>query len=92
LEAVELLALKAAAMFDRGEPCGNEAGAAKYLAAEAGFQACDVALQVFGGFGYSREYHIERLWREVRLYRLAPLSQELVLNHLARHALGLNVH
>jgi acyl-CoA dehydrogenase len=92
LEAVEMLALRAAAMFDRGEPCGNEASAAKYLAAEVGFRTCDLALQVFGGFGYSREYHVERLWREVRLYRLAPLSQELVLNHLARHALGLTVH
>jgi acyl-CoA dehydrogenase len=89
LEAAEMLALKAAGMFDRGVPCGNEATAAKYVAAEAGFLACDAALQVFGGYGYSREYHIERLWREVRLYRLAPLSQELALNHLARHALGL---
>ena len=89
LEAAELLALKAAWLFDRGEPCGNEANAAKLLAAEAGFKACDAAVQTLGGFGYAKEYHVERLWREVRLYKIAPLSQQLVLNHIARHALDL---
>ena len=66
-----------------------EANAAKYLAADAGFQACDAALQTHGGFGYAREYHIERLWREARLFRLAPVSQEMVLNYLSERVLGL---
>ena len=69
--------------------CGAEANAAKYLAADAGFQACDAALQTHGGFGYAREYHIERLWRESRLFRLAPISQEMVLNYLSERVLGL---
>jgi alkylation response protein AidB-like acyl-CoA dehydrogenase len=89
LEAAEILAMKAAWLFDSGQPCGKEANAAKLLAAEAGFEACDAALQTFGGFGYAREYHIERLWREVRLYRIAPVTQEMVLNYLAQHVLGL---
>jgi acyl-CoA dehydrogenase len=89
LDAAELLALKAAWLFDHGQPCGAEANAAKYLAAEAGFEACDAALQTLGGFGYAKEYHVERLWREVRLYRLAPISQEMVLNYLSQHVLGL---
>lgn len=89
LEAAELMALKAAEMFDAGVPCGPEANASKFLAADAGFQACDAALQTHGGFGYAREYHIERLWRESRLYRLAPISQEMVLNYLSEHVLGL---
>jgi len=89
LEAAELLAFKAAALFDRGEPCANEANAAKLLAADAGFEAADAALQTLGGFGYAREYHVERLWREVRLYQIAPVSQQMVLNHLAQHVLKL---
>ena len=72
LESAELLALKAAWLFDQGLPCGKEANAAKYLAAEAGFYACDQALQTLGGFGYSKEYHIERLWREVRRSNWLP--------------------
>jgi alkylation response protein AidB-like acyl-CoA dehydrogenase len=89
LEAAELLALKAAWLFDQGRPCGREANAAKLLAADAGFAACDAALQTLGGFGYAKEYHAERLWREIRLYRLAPISQEMVLNYLSHHVLGL---
>jgi acyl-CoA dehydrogenase len=89
LEAAELVTFKAAWLYDHGRPCGREANAAKLLAADAGFAACDAALQVHGGFGYAREYHVERLWREVRLARIAPISQEMVLNHLAEHALGL---
>ena len=89
LEAAELLALKAAWLHDCGSPCGREANAAKLLAADAGFAACDAALQTHGGFGYAREYHVERLWREVRLVKLAPISQEMVLNYLAQHVLGL---
>jgi hypothetical protein len=89
LEAAELMAFKAAWLFDRGEPCGAEANAAKLLAADAGFEAADAALQTLGGFGYAKEYHVERLWREVRLYKIAPVSQQMVLNHLAQHVLGL---
>lgn len=89
LESAELLALKAAWLFDQGLPCGKEANAAKFLAAEAGFFACDQALQTLGGFGYSKEYHIERLWREVRLFKIAPISQQMVLNYLSTHVLGL---
>jgi alkylation response protein AidB-like acyl-CoA dehydrogenase len=89
LEAAELLAMKAAWLYDHGQPCGPETNAAKYLAADAGFQACDAALQTLGGFGYAREYHVERLWREIRLYRIAPISQEMVLNYLSQHVLHL---
>jgi alkylation response protein AidB-like acyl-CoA dehydrogenase len=89
LEAAELLAYKAAWLFDQGSACGAEANAAKLLGARAGFRACDVALQTFGGFGYARETHVERLWREVRLYEIAPITQEMVLNYLAEHVLGL---
>ncbi len=89
LEAAELMAMKAAALFDALQPCGKEANAAKYLGAEAGFLACDRAMQTHGGFAYAKEYHIERLWREVRLLRLAPISQEMVLNFISTSVLGL---
>jgi acyl-CoA dehydrogenase len=89
LAAAELLALKAAWLFDNGQPCGAEANAAKLLAADAGFAACDAALQTLGGRGYRSDTHIERLWREVRLYRIVPISNEMVLNYLANHVLGL---
>jgi len=89
LQAAELMALHAADLFDRGLHCGAEANAAKYLAAEAGFDTCDAALQTHGGFGYAREYHVERLWRESRLFRLAPISQQMVLNYLSEHVLDL---
>jgi hypothetical protein len=89
LECAELMCLKAAWLFDSGRPCGAEANAAKLMAAEAGFEACDVAVQTHGGYGYAKEFHVERLWREVRLYKIAPVSQQMVLNHLAEHVLGL---
>jgi acyl-CoA dehydrogenase len=89
LEAAELLAYKAAWLFDHGRPCGAEANAAKLLGARAGFRACDAALQTLGGFGYAREAHVERLWREVRLFLIAPITQEMVLNYLAEHVLEL---
>lgn len=89
LQAAELMAMHAAERYDAGLSCGAEANAAKYLAADAGFVACDASLQTHGGFGYAKEYHIERLWRESRLYRIAPISQEMVLNYLSEHALGL---
>ncbi len=89
LESAELMCLKAAWLFDAGRPCGAEANTAKLLAAEAGFEACDVALQTHGGYGYAKEFYVERLWREVRLYKIAPVSQQMVLNYLAEHVLGL---
>ncbi|HET8631325.1 MAG TPA: acyl-CoA dehydrogenase family protein [Thermomicrobiales bacterium] len=89
LAAAELLALKAARLFDEDRPCGAEANAAKVLAAEAGCATCDAAVQALGGRGYRKDYHVERLWREVRLYKIAPISQEMALNYLAEHVLGL---
>ncbi|RMF93013.1 MAG: acyl-CoA dehydrogenase, partial [Nitrospinota bacterium] len=89
LEAAALMVYKAAWLYDRGEPCGREANIAKYLAAEAAFEAVDRALQTFGGFGYAREFDVERLWREVRLYKIAPVSQQMALNYIGEHVLGL---
>jgi acyl-CoA dehydrogenase len=89
LETAELMCLKAAWLFDQGRPCGAESNAAKLLAAEAGFEACDAALQTHGGYGYAKEFHVERLWREVRLYKIAPVSQQMALNYLSEHVLGL---
>jgi alkylation response protein AidB-like acyl-CoA dehydrogenase len=89
LETAELMCWKAAWLFDHGRPCGAEANTAKLMAAEAGFEACDVALQTFGGYGYAKEFYVERLWREIRLYKIAPVSQQMVLNYLSEHVLGL---
>jgi alkylation response protein AidB-like acyl-CoA dehydrogenase len=89
LETAELMCLKAAWLFDHGRPCGAAANTAKLMAAEAGFEACDVAVQTHGGYGYAKEFHVERLWREVRLYKIAPVSQQMVLNYLSEHVLEL---
>lgn len=89
LAAAELLALKAAWLFDNDQPCGAEANAAKYLAAEASVAACDAAIQTLGGMGYRKDQHVERLYREARLYKIAPISQEMALNYLSEHVLGL---
>lgn len=89
LEVAELMCLKAAWLFDSGRPCGAEANAAKLVAADAGFEACDVAVQTHGGYGYAKEFHVERLWREVRLYKIAPVSQQMALNYLSEHVLHL---
>ncbi|TSD92961.1 acyl-CoA dehydrogenase [Skermania sp. ID1734] len=89
LEAAELTAMHAAELFEAHKECGLESAAAKYLGAEAGFEACDRAMSTFGGYAYSKEYHIERLWREVRLLRNAPFSQEMVRNYISSKALGL---
>jgi acyl-CoA dehydrogenase len=89
LEAADLLWQRAAWACDRGEAAGGHANVAKIRAAEAAFIACDRALQTFGGFGYARELHVERYWREARLLRLAPVSQEMARNYLAEHVLGL---
>ena len=89
LAAAELMVRKASWLYDRGEPCGAEANMAKYLASEWGFEAADRALQTLGGFGYAREFDVERYWREVRVMRIAPVTQEMVLNYLGQHELGL---
>ncbi|MEE8394410.1 MAG: acyl-CoA dehydrogenase family protein [bacterium] len=89
LEAAHLLTFKAAWLYDRGRPCGAEANAAKYLASEAGFQAADRAMQAHGGMGYSKEFHVERYWREAKLLKLAPISPEMILNYIAERVLGL---
>jgi acyl-CoA dehydrogenase len=89
LDAAEVMCWKAAWLFDHGRPCGREANTAKLISADAGFYACDAALQTFGGFGYAKEFYVERLWREIRLYKIAPVSQQMALNYLAEHVLGL---
>jgi acyl-CoA dehydrogenase len=89
LDAAELMCWRAAKLYDAGEPCGREANSAKFLAAEAGFFAADRAVQTHGGYGYAKEYHVERYFREVRVMRLGPVSQELILAYLAEHVLGL---
>jgi acyl-CoA dehydrogenase len=89
LEAANLMAMKAAHLYDAGQPCGVEANATKYLGAEAGFEACETAVLVHGGMGYAKEFHVERLMREVMLARIAPVTRELILCHVAEKALGL---
>ena len=89
LDAAELMIRKAAWMLDNGQPCGAEANMAKWLAADACFQAADQAMQTHGGFGYAKEYHVERYWREARLMRIAPISQEMIQNYVCEHVLGL---
>lgn len=89
LETAQLMVQKGAWKFDHDQPCGEEANIAKHEAAEAGFEACDASIQTHGGMGYAREFHVERLWREVRLYKLAPVSQEMALNFIGEHVLKL---
>jgi acyl-CoA dehydrogenase len=89
LEAANLMTFYAASLHDAGEPCGTEANAAKLLAAEAGFKTCERAVLTHGGFGYAREYHVERLFREIMLPRIAPVSAELILCNIAEKKLGL---
>jgi acyl-CoA dehydrogenase len=83
------MVLDAAGKYDRGEPCGAAANAAKYLAAEAGFRACETAIMTHGGFGYAREYHVERYLREMLIARIAPVSPQLILCYIAEKVLGL---
>jgi acyl-CoA dehydrogenase len=89
LEAAWLMAMRAASLYDAGQSCGVEANAAKYLAAEAGFKACTQAVMTHGGMGYAKEFHVERLLREVMITRLAPVSPQLILCNIAEKALGL---
>ena len=89
LDAAELMIRKASWLIDNGQPSGAEANMAKWLAADACFQAADQAVQTHGGYGYATEFHVERYWREARMQRLAPISQEMVLNYVSEHVLGL---
>lgn len=89
LEAAWMMVQKAAWLYDNGKPCGAEANAAKYLAGEAGFNACQQAIMTHGGFGYAKEYHVERYLREVMIPRIAPISPQLVLSFIAERVLGL---
>ena len=89
LEAADLMTAKAAWQHDQGVACGPAANAAKYLAAEAGFKACQTAIATHGGYGYAKEYHVERYFREVMIAKLAPVSPQLVLCFIAEKVLGL---
>ena len=89
LEAANLMAFRAAALFDAGRDCGAEANASKFLGAEAGFNACEAAVLAHGGMGYAKEYHVERYFREAMIARIAPISREMVLNYIAERVLGL---
>jgi acyl-CoA dehydrogenase len=89
IEAADLMTNKAATLFDAGEPCGAEANMAKLLAADASWEAANVAVQTFGGYGFDAEYDVERKFRETRLYQVAPISTNLILSYLAEHVLEL---
>jgi acyl-CoA dehydrogenase len=89
IEAADLMRVRAAELFDRGEPCGAEANMAKLLAADASWEAANVTVQTYGGFGFAEEYDVERKFRETRLYQVAPISTNLILAYVAEHVLGL---
>jgi len=89
LQAADLMVQKAAWLYDEGRNCGAEANAAKYLAAEAGYRACERAIFTHGGMGYAKEYHVERYMREAWIPRLAPVSPQLILCFIAEKVLGL---
>jgi acyl-CoA dehydrogenase len=89
LEAANLMVMNAAWRYDQGLPCGAESNAAKYLSGEAGFKACETAVLTHGGFGYAKEYHVERYFREAMLLRIAPISTQLIMCYIAEKVLGL---
>ncbi|MBR9891928.1 acyl-CoA/acyl-ACP dehydrogenase [bacterium] len=89
LEAADLMVWQAARLYDAGEPCGAEANAAKFLAADAAFEACDRAVRTHGGFGYAKEYHVERYFREIVLPRIAPVTREMIMSFIAERVLEL---
>jgi acyl-CoA dehydrogenase len=89
MQAAEMMLRKAAALFQAGEPCGEDANIAKMLASEASWEAAEACMQTHGGFGYAREYHVERRWREARIQRIAPISTNLILAYVAEHVLGM---
>ena len=89
IEAADMVLRRAAARFDAGMPCGDDANMGKLLASEAAWHAAEACLQNHGGFGYAREYDVERKWRETRLFQIAPISTNLVLSYIAEHMLGM---
>jgi acyl-CoA dehydrogenase len=89
LEAAWQMVLKGAWLYDRGQPCGSEANAAKFLGARAGHEACQQALMTHGGYGYAKEYHVERLLREVMITRIAPVTEQMILSFIAEKVLDL---
>ena len=89
LRAADMMNRAACALFDAGQPCGEEANIAKLLAAEASWNAGEACMQTHGGFGYAREYDVERKWRETRLFQIAPISTNLILGYLGQHVLGM---
>jgi len=89
VEAADLMRFRAAWLFDRGRPCGPEANMAKLLASEASWEAANACLDTYGGYGFVREYDVERKFRETRLYRVAPVANNLILAYLGRHVLGM---
>ena len=89
LHAAELVIRDASWRYDNGLDCGAQANLAKYLASEAAFECADRAMQTHGGFGYAKEYDVERYWRESRLMKIAPVSQEMVMNYVSNKVLGL---
>ena len=88
-QAADLVLRRAAARFDAGLPCGDDANMGKLLASEATWHAAEACLQAHGGFGYAREYDVERKWRETRLFQIAPISTNLVLSYIGEHMLGM---
>jgi acyl-CoA dehydrogenase len=89
MQAADMMVRKAAALFQAGRPCGEDANLAKLLASEAAWQAAEACMQTHGGFGYAREYDVERRWREARIQQIAPISTNLVLAYVAEHVLGM---
>jgi acyl-CoA dehydrogenase len=89
MQAADMMLRKAAALFQAGLPCGEDANIAKLLASEASWQAAEACMQTYGGFGYAREYDVERRWREARIAQIAPISTNLVLAYIAEHVLGM---
>jgi acyl-CoA dehydrogenase len=89
LECARLMNHRAATACDRGQPYGSDANMAKLIAAQAAADATERSMQAMGGMGYSKEYHVERLWRDARLFRFAPVAEEMVLNFIAVHDLGM---
>ena len=89
LESAWLMAMRAAELYDAGQPCGAEANSAKFLGARAGHDACWQSIATHGGYGYAREYHVERLYREVAITRLAPITEQLILSYIAERVLDL---
>jgi acyl-CoA dehydrogenase len=89
IKAAELMVRQAAALFDAGQPCGAEANMAKMLASEATWEAAEACMQTYGGFAFAKEYHIERKWRECRIFKTAPISTNLILAFVGQHVLGM---